>query len=302
MFYKHWDELSAKLNSSFNSKKAILEIAQQFYELGKRQDSENPFEQGMIALATFGEMQCYEKLQDTQNTIQTAITAARLFIKSAIFNYEVSRTIRDLWSDPLADGIHCFRVACKTLIQDNKPNLAVAILLELAKTESYFEYHHYAGNTYEEAIQLCIDKNLRPRAIVDATFLCIQSYVKAERYDLGLIVVTKTIEKVSQYFLSIISSSPLMRQQFDYLLIMRGQMLLCNEKNEECLLFINTKFQKTYACIYEFFAKYISHLQLKNWDQIDTLISEYKTQHCFNDIHYEIFSIFKERSAKKDHN
>ncbi|EAY20180.1 hypothetical protein TVAG_021250 [Trichomonas vaginalis G3] len=298
MFYKQWDELSAKLNSSFNSKKSIMELAQQFYELGKRQDIENPFEQGMIALATFGEMQCYEKLQDKQNTIQTAITAARLFIKSATFNYEVSRTIRDLWSDPLADGIHCFRVAYKTLILDGKPNLAVAILLELAKTESYFEYHHYAGNTYEEVIQLCIDKNLRPRAIVDSTFSCVLSYVKAERYDLGLIAVTKTIEKLKQTFQQIISSSPLMRQQFDYLLILRGQMLFCNNKNEECLQFLDE--EKFDSKVREFFAKFLSQANLKNVESMEQFIGESKNLHVFNDVNFEIFNIYKDRISKPE--
>ena len=295
MFYKNFDELSAKLNSNFNSKRAISELAVQFSELGKQQDIENPFEQGMIALAHFGEMQCYEKLQDRQNTIKTSISAARLFVKSATFNYEVSRTIRDLWSDPLADGIHCYRVAYKTLLQDGKPNLAVAILLELAKTESYFEYFHYAGNTYEEAIQLCLEKNLRPRALIDATFSCVMSYVKAERFDLGLIVVKKVIEKLEQNSSQLISSSPLMRQQFEDLRIINAQMLLCTSNYEQCIEFSNTKLDMKVA---EVFAKFCSFEKTKKLDEIDKLISEAKDLHCFNEVHMEIFGLQRKKLGK----
>ena len=295
MFYKNFDELSARLNSSFNSKRAISELAAQFNDLGKQQDIENPFEQGMIALAHFGEMQCYEKLQDRQNTIKTAVTAARLFVKSATFNYEVSRTIRDLWSDPLADGIHCYRVAYKTLIQDGKPNLAVAILLELAKTESYFEYFHYAGNTYEEAIQLCVDKNLRPRALVDATFSCVTCYVKSDRLDLALIVVTKVIEKLEQTSSTLISSSPLMRQQFEDLRITRSQMLLCTSKYEECIQFSNTKLDDKVAKV---FCKFCVFEQGKKISDIEDLLNDAKEKQLFNEMHMEIFLIQKKRLSK----
>ena len=295
MFYKNFDELSAKLNSSFNSKRAITELASQFSELGKQQDIENPFEQGMIALAQFGEMQCYEKLQDKQNTIKTAISAARLFVKSATFNYEVSRTIRDLWSDPLADGIHCYRVAYKTLLQDGKPNLAVAILLELAKTESSFEYYHYAGNTYEEAIQLCIDKNLRPRALIDATFSCVSCYVKSDRFDLGLIVVSKVIDKLEQTSATLISSSPLMRQQFEDLRITNAQMLLCTSKYEQCIEFSNNKLDMKVAVI---FAKFCSFEKSKKLEDIDALLNEAKNIGCFNETHLEIFALQRKRIGK----
>ena len=295
MFYKNFDELSARLNSSFTSKRALSELAVQFSELGKQQDIENPFEQGMIALAHFGEMQCYEKLQDKQNTIKTAITAARLFVKSATFNYEVSRTIRDLWSDPLADGIHCYRVAYKTLLQDSKPNLAVAILLELAKTEGTFEYFHYAGNTYEEAIQLCIEKNLRPRALIDATFACIKCYAKADRFDLGLIVVTKVIDKLEQTSASLIESSPLMRQQFEDLRIMHAQMLLCTGKYEQCIEFSNKKLDVKVAVV---FAKFCSFEQSKKLDDIDNLLTEAKNTGCFNETHMEIFVMQRKRLGK----
>ena len=211
------------------------------------------------------------------------------------FNYEVSRTIRDLWSDPLADGIHCYRVAYKTLLQDGKPNLAVAILLELAKTESSFEYYHYAGNTYEEAIQLCIDKNLRPRALIDATFSCVSCYVKSDRFDLGLIVVSKVIDKLEQTSATLISSSPLMRQQFEDLRITNAQMLLCTSKYEQCIEFSNNKLDMKVAVI---FAKFCSFEKSKKLEDIDALLNEAKNIGCFNETHLEIFALQRKRIGK----
>ena len=111
MFFKRYEELSANLKKSFISKKTITEIAKQFSDLAKSQDQNNQFVFNQIGMARFGEMKCYEKLEDKNKLVRAAISAARFFIKSAEFNYEISRSMRDLWADPLSDGIHCYRTA-----------------------------------------------------------------------------------------------------------------------------------------------------------------------------------------------
>ena len=188
MFYKRFDEISANMTKLFRTKNSLKETAAQFEELSKTQDEDNPFECGLVALAKFGEMQCWQKIEDKQRTVRTAVKAARLFIKSANFNYSISKNLRDTWSDPLADGLHCYRVAIDVLKNDAKPNLAVVLLLELGKTESQFDLLHYAGNTYEEAANLCLEQKLSPPLLFDSLFNGIDSYSKAERLDLALLI------------------------------------------------------------------------------------------------------------------
>ena len=200
MFYKRFDEISASMSKIFRTKKNLLETAQQFDELSRSQDEENPFECGLVALAKFGEMQCYQKIDDKQKTVRTAVKAARLFVKSATFNYEISRNLRDTWSDPLADGLHCYRVAADALRSDGKPNLAVVLLLELGKTEYKFDLFHYAGNTYEEAVNISIEQKLSPPLLFDSTFNCIDCYSRADRLDLALLVVEKVQNTFLFYF------------------------------------------------------------------------------------------------------
>ena len=212
-FYKTFDELMANLGKS-RSKKNLLETAQQFSELAAAQDAENPFLYHQIALARFGEMQCYEKLEDKTKLVRTAIVAARTFVKSATFNIEISKSIRETWSDPLSDGIQCYKTAIAALEAEQKPNLAVATLMELGKIESDFEFFHYAGNVYEEVVDLCLSLDLRPRLLLDALNRAIECYSKCDRFDLAMILVDNTVSKCSTNIREAINASMLLKKDY----------------------------------------------------------------------------------------
>ena len=212
-FYKSFDELMANLGKA-RSKKNLVDLAKQFAALADNQDSENEFLYQQMALARFGEMQCYEKLEDKANLIRTAIVAARTFVKSALFNIEISKPIRETWADPLCDGIQCYKTAISVLKSEKKPNLAVATLMELGKVESDFDYFHYAGNVYEEAVDLCLSLDLRPRLLLDAVNRAIECYSKCDRFDLAMILVDNTFSKCSATIKEAINASTLLKSDF----------------------------------------------------------------------------------------
>lgn len=286
MFYKRFDEISANMSKIFRTKKSLLETAQQFDELSRSQDEENPFECGLVALAKFGEMQCYQKIDDKQKTVRTAVKAARLFVKSATFNYEISRNLRDTWSDPLADGLHCYRVAVDNLKTDGKPNLAVVLLLELGKTEYKFDLFHYAGNTYEEAVNLCIDQKLSPPLLFDSTFNCIDCYSRADRLDLALLVVERVQQKMGQDILDQINASPLMKRQLVDLKIFKAQLLLSAFKHSDCISYANSSLEEGVAQLF----KELSDASRSNQIAvIDALINQAKSSNYFNEQQIALF-------------
>ena len=286
MFYKKFDEISSNMSKMFRTKKTLYEAAEAFSNLANEQDAQNPFECGLVALAKFGEMQCYQKIGDKQKTVRIAVQAARLFIKSATFNYEISRNLRDTWSDPLADGLHCYRVAVDTLKSDDKPNLAVVLLIELGKTEYKFDLFHYAGNTYEEAVNLTLDKKLAPPLLFDSTFNCIDCYSKADRLDLGLIVIDKVINQISPEILEQINSSPLMKRQNQDLHIFKAQLLLSAFKHDECIQYSKENFDENIANLFKALCDASKSNQIAT---IDALINDAKSQNYFTEQQISLF-------------
>lgn len=210
-FFQTYDELLGEMNKSFRTKKNLSETAQKFSDLAAAQDSDNPFVHGQIGLAKYGEMQCYAKMEDKQKLIKTAITAARMFMKSATFNLEISRAVRESWSDPLSDGIQCYRSAIDALIAENRSNLAVSTLIELAKAEASFDFLHYAANAYEEAVELCVKYELRPRLLIDTLNGAIECYVKCDRFDLALILVENTTTDLNPKIQEAIHASEMLK-------------------------------------------------------------------------------------------
>ena len=135
----------------------MYETAVLFDRLALTQDQDSPFESALAGLAEFGALQCFQKVQDVAKTVQTAITAARLFLKTAEFSFQISRCIRETWADALADSLHCYRVAADLLKDNKKPYLAAQVLMEMAGVETKFDLVQSAGNTYEEAVNVIID-------------------------------------------------------------------------------------------------------------------------------------------------
>ncbi|KAH0788677.1 hypothetical protein GPJ56_007359 [Histomonas meleagridis] len=286
MFYKKFDEISSKIPKIFNNRKGLYEAAKEYADLATTQDEQNPFECGLVALAIFGEMQCYKKLDDKQKTVRTAVKAARLFIKSATFNYEISRNLRDTWSDPLADGLHCYRVAADVLKSQGKHNLAVVLLIELGKTEAQFDLFHYAGNTYEEALTLCIDQTLSPPLLFDSTFYCIDCYNRADRLDLGLSVVDRVFSKIPQALLDQVRTSPLMNRQFSDLQIFKAQLLLSAFRHAECIEYSAANLDEKVASIFSSLCEASKSNQIA---VIDALINDAKAQNYFTEQHIALF-------------
>ena len=278
MFFKRYEELSANLKKSFISKKTITEIAKQFSDLAKSQDQNNQFVFNQIGMARFGEMKCYEKLEDKNKLVRAAISAARFFIKSAEFNYEISRSMRDLWADPLSDGIHCYRTAIDTLRSLEKHNLAVNLLNELGASESRFEYFHYAANVYEEAVKICIQYPIKPRVFIDTLLNCVDNYVKCERYDLALIIIMSAAVKLETDCSHLIELSTLLKKNFNDLSLVKSLLLINGKQFNEAKYVATTQVDGE---MQEFLIQYIDLFQNNQIDEIKKLIASLNDKDSF---------------------
>lgn len=284
MFYKKYDEISKKLTKFLKTKNSFKETAAEFADLGKTLDEENPFECGLVALAKFGEMRCWQKYEDKQKTVRTAVRAARLFVKSATFNYSVSKNLRDTWSDPLADGLHCYSVAVDILKADKKPNLAVVLLLELGKTEAQFNLHHYAGSTYRSAVELCKKEALSLPLLFDSAFNSIESYCEADRLDLALEVV-KDVLSINDLERDA-TSSQLMKNQLNDIKIVQAQLLLSSFQYEKCAEAYELFDDENIKLL---FSKLCDATKNNSIAEMDALLSQVRQSNYFTDLQKKLF-------------
>lgn len=281
MFFTRYNEISANLSKTFRSKKNLTEAASQFSELASSLDSKNSFEYHLIGLARFGEMRCYEKLEDISKFINTSILAARFFVKSAKFNYEISPTIRDPWIDPLSNGIHCYKSAISVLKSTKKYNLAVLLLNELGSVERHFNYFHNAGNEYEEAVRISTDRSLGVRIFSKSLFNCIECYASCERFDLALILSVGVTAKIESDYIDSENKSPIIQAKVKELNIINDLLFICDEKYQNAIKTIHLhKYEKNISDILE---KLIDLCQNKCIDQVQSMIDEFKTNKIFSE-------------------
>ena len=279
MFFQQFDQKMVEMSKFFKMKRTVYETATFFDQLGAAQSTDNPFEVALAALAKFGELQCYSKVEDTSRTIQTAVSAARLFIQNAKFGFEYSRNIQETWYSPLCDGLHCYRVAIDLLKENKKPYLAATILSELGKTEMEFELVHPAANTYEEAINVIIDGKAPLQLLFNTTLACLNAYAKVDRFDLAL----NAVERAQSHFFDNetmwASPSPIMKRQYRDILIDKSILLLMVFKYDECVSFSEKHLEVVEADIF----KRLSEASKGNQVYvIDKLLEEAKSSKKFN--------------------
>jgi tetratricopeptide (TPR) repeat protein len=286
MFFKEYDEIASNLSKYFRSKKSIYETAVLFDRLALSQDRDNPFEAALAGLAQLGALQCYQKVQDTAKTIQTAMTAARLFMKTADYNYQISRCLRETWADALSDGLHCYRVAADLLKSNAKSYLASQVLMELGAAESRFDISHNAANTYEEATLVIIDGKAPLPLLFSAVTAAIVAYNKIDRFDLALSILVRAQEHFFDNNSAWISPSPLMKRQFHDLNVYHAQLLMMTFKHDECIAYAESNCDKDVAVIFrDMITATKGHLIY----QMDQVIERARVMKAFSPPHSALF-------------
>jgi hypothetical protein len=172
------------------------------------------------------------------------------------------------------------------LKSDNKPNLAVVLLLELGRTEYKFDLYHYAGNTYEEAVNLSLEQKLSPPLLFDSTFNAIDCYSRADRLDLGLLVAEKVSTKMPPEVLEQINQSPLMKRQLVDLKIFKAQLLLSAFKHVDCIGYSNANLEEGVARLFKELCDASRSNQIA---VIDALINQAKSQNYFTEQQITLF-------------
>ena len=286
MFFKEYDEIASNLTKYFRTKKNVYETAALFDQLSLSQDRDNPFESAIAALAQFGALQCFMKVKDTAKTVQTAISAARMFIKTAEYNYTISKCIRETWTEALTDGLHCYRVAADLLKEHNKPYLATQVLMELGNVEQKFDFSHNAANTFEEATNVIIQGNAPLPLLFNAVTAAICSYNKVERFDLALAVLLKAQEHFFDNETAWVSPSPLMKRQYNDLLVYHAILLLMTFNHDQCITYSTNNLDQDVAEIFKDLVTYTKgHLLY----QVDQVIERAKASKKFSPPHLALF-------------
>lgn len=282
MFFKEYDETMSNLSKYFRTKKNVYETAALFDRLAMSQDQDNPFEAALAGLAEFGALLCFQKVQDVAKTVQTAITAARLFMKTADYSFQISRCLRETWADALADGLHCYRVAADLLKANQKAYLAAQVLMEMAGVEARFELTQNAANTYEEAVDVVIEGKAPLPLLFNAVTSAIVAYNRTDRFDLALAVLVKAQKHFFDNNAAWVSPSPLMKRQFHDLNVYNALLLMMTYKYDDCVSYANENLDKDVAAIVkELVDATKGHLLY----QIDQVIEKARTNKKFSPPH-----------------
>ena len=285
-FFTEYDQLAADVSKFIRTKKSTIETAALFGQLVQKVHEDNPFEAALAGLAHYGALQCYERLEDKYNIINHAVKAARLFLKTAEYNYLISKTLRETWIDHLADALECYKVAIDLLKLQNKIYLASQLMLEVGNTQLKFDLKHQAAETFEETTEIIIQGHGPLPLLFNALISAITSYNKIDRFDLGLIL----IEKCQPHFFDNeedwASPPPVMKRQFQDLLIFHCQLLLMNFRFDQCLSFAQSNFD---ADIIDIFTRMVYATQNHQVTMIDSIIEEASNNSKFSASHISQF-------------
>ena len=281
-FFKKFDDIASNISKFLRTKKSIYETAVLFDQLALTQDHEDPFECALAGSAEFGAMLCFDKVQDVTKTVQTAVTAARYFLRTADYSFQVSKCLKETWWDPLTDGLHCYRVAIDLLKANKKPYLATQVIMEMAGAETRFELTQSAGNTYEEAVDVILEGKAPLPLLFNALTSAVVAYNKSDRFDLSLGVIEKVQDTMFQNNPAWVAPSPLMKRQFHDINVYHAVLLLMAYRLEECVKLSEDHLDKEMAATFKELAEATSgHLLYK----IDCVIERLRNCRKFSPQH-----------------
>ncbi|KAH0791957.1 hypothetical protein GPJ56_004141 [Histomonas meleagridis] len=240
-------------------------------------------------------MSCYIKVHDDAKTALTAMKAARLYLKSASYFYQVSRNINDTWQDNLTDAFHCYKIAIDLYTKNNQGSLAIFILLELAKNEMDFELFRHSGETYEEACHMIILQKMPIDQVFEPLFNTVEAYAKSARYDLAYKAIEKVTSKFTPAIIEEIHQSPIATRQYDDLTILKAELLLLQFKYDDCLQFsnenLNPEVFQLFVCLCDSSRKYKT-------SEFDAYFSDAKSQEYFNQLEVYLLELHLSELSK----
>ena len=273
-FFQKYNELMNNLSHSARSKKKLISLAQQFSELSENQDINNPFELYFIGLGLQGEMMCYKRLEENASVVQVGLKAARIFIKTAKFNYKLSKSIIDSYSDPFSNAIQCYKSVINILKNERKYNLVVNLLKEMGNAEQYFSKYHYAANVFEEATIICCEENIMPRLLIECAELATECYTKNNMFDLAMLVLKRAVDSLEVYIINNdIEKSEFWKKRIYEFILLSIVFLIMNLKFDKPIKLGNKYFNEETNSILKSFIKAVC---CQSTNELRTIFKEIK--------------------------
>jgi tetratricopeptide (TPR) repeat protein len=191
--YRRIEEIKATMWKVFRTKKLFLDAADQLADLASGLDESEPYEGALVGLIRYNEASYYGLAEEPLRQIQCLIKAGRLFARAGAFHFVVARIIRDAWTEPISDSIHCYRQAVILLRNSGKPILAFHVMRELAREQFRLELWDYAARTLDEAINFAVERKLGSTMVVDAGIQAVRCSARCEEADRALKIVEKLL-------------------------------------------------------------------------------------------------------------
>lgn len=149
----------------------------------------------------------------------------------------------------------------------------------MEKQSFFFEFFHYAGNTFEDAINVIIDGRVPLSVLFNAILSAVQAYNLSDRFDLAL----KVIENAQGHFFdnetNWVSPSPIMKKQYHEVLVYQAQLLIMNFEFDDCLTFSKRNFDENDFSLFE---AMVDASKIYSIYGIDYVIEQCKNSKKFN--------------------
>lgn len=289
MFFRDFDKYMTQLSKLLKQKKSVDEMAVLFDQLYQIHTNTNPFDNVLKAIAKFGELECYNKVDDYAGAVQIAVSAARLFISHAEFGYKNSYELKESWVGSLSDGLYCYRLAVKMLNTMRKYFLCSNILNEIGNVELKFDMTHSAGNTFEESVEVIINGDIPLPMLFNTLLSSVRCYIKVERYDLALNI----IERAQKYFYKSgnqwLSPLPVMKDQYRLIELYQSLFYMILSKYDECIDFSEKNLSKVETELITELCEAAKNYQVFRFD---SLIGKAKEKKLFEQSHIALLETF----------
>lgn len=288
MFNERYDELRIQAAKLTASKESLYEVAKQFRILGETKNPDDPVESSYVALAKYGEMCCYKRLNQQSKVASLSISIARLYLKTAEYYYQVSKNIHDSWGDYLSNSFQSYKTAIDIYKNENQGSIASLLLIELGENEMKFEQFHYAGQSFEESVDIAITQKMPTIYVFGPMFKAVDAYCKGDRFDLAMELLDKVENKYRKNIDDEMKDSKNVKEQYNDMMILRTILLLLKSDYSECIAFANDKLDENVAKLFGLLCETSQKYQVSKYD---AFLFNAKSQRYFNDLEISLLEM-----------
>lgn len=250
--YAEIDEILAKYNKSLlKTSGQTIECIKDLNDLLNTLDDQEPHNLNSIAAVNFEIAKCFMKLGQKSTAAKHYMASARSYVKSAEFFNTHTPILNDLWEPSISAAIFSFQESINILIEEKKWSLLIQVYQELGEAYKRFKYYNYAGQAFQNAVNVCIANQLPPSILFTCIFKAIDCYTMDNKISQALAVVDDVQSGYQGECVGYITKSTLLTEKLMDLRIYRSILLIMAFRLDEASQFVKSNLEHKVSQYFE---------------------------------------------------